>query len=650
MEAVVKLKDIGNFKETELSFKSGCLNVLEMPNAAGKSIVLKSILAVHSFPLRSLLARELATRLGIWSSEPPQPLTRVGSDRGIIEITVDGEVRRCVVESSGDVEVNIDGDERLLFTSFVGYESELLRRISAGEEGLKWLLPMVSNVEDYERVSKIAYSIREDLSRVLELARGKQSRINSLRRELEELRSKLNSTDQRIAEVERELKGEKVDPEIKDRYDKVAAEVNSLRKRIEEEENELKEKKEELEKIAKELPKIEREIRRLEEEVNKIGEEEKKLGSEKNIKKELEEIESKLEELAPERRDAETLLNMSRSALNLKGKRCPLCGGRNIDPDYLRARIEEYEQKLREIDSKARSLVARKEKLNRNLIQLRELDKKLNEKLRELHIKQSEKDSLEKSMESIKPRITSLEYEISSLKQKLFEKEAEMNKLLSKIESPRAADLRRELLDLREERGRIFNKISSIEREIEESSAVRMLDSLMPIEEAISFCEKSIAILDTILEYTANRIDEQRRGFAKRFNDVVEKVIRDLGFEDLRMEIDPSELNVIVRRSGRYQPITSLSSSEKTAMATVLQIALMETFTPRVPFLLVDEVMESFDPERGRKIAEYLLQVARSRDIFVILARVGEKTAVKLISSVEGLETLFKKTAMNEKT
>lgn len=255
MEARIRLKNIGNFDEAEFQFRSGCLNILEMPNAAGKSIVLKSILAAYSFPLKSILAETVASRLGIWRKDHPQPLVRLKADSGVIELFIDGRVRRCIIESSGDVITDVEGDNRMLFTNFVSAESEVLRRISVGGDDLKWILPIVSNVEYYERALKSVSSVIEDLTRTLDLAKSKQDKLSKLEHELNSLTSDLAAINQQIEEVERELNEEqkKINPEVRKKYDAAISEAENLRKIINDKKNELRDYNNELQEVQTKL-------------------------------------------------------------------------------------------------------------------------------------------------------------------------------------------------------------------------------------------------------------------------------------------------------------------------------------------------------------------------------------------------------------
>lgn len=286
-------------------------------------------------------------------------------------------------------------------------------------------------------------------------------------------------------------------------------------------------------------------------------------------------------------------------------------------------------------------LEAKKRKLGNNIEQVRKLEEVRSKILSQLQQNESDRSQLISQMEFIKDRITSLNEYISSLNQELSRKEAEINELMKKLtESSRVSELYEKHKSLVDKRGRISGEISQIEQEIKEISSITVFNTQMPVSNAIQLCEKFISTLKEVSNYIVKRIDEQRTGFAKKFNEAVDAVVKGLGF-GLKVIIEPVELKILIERSGTYQPITSLSSSEKFAIAIVLQMALREAFTPEIPFFLVDEVIMAFDAERAHKIAEYLFETAVNQNLFVVLAKVGKQSIVRQITSKEQLKALF---------
>ena len=69
------------------------------------------------------------------------------------------------------------------------------------------------------------------------------------------------------------------------------------------------------------------------------------------------------------------------------------------------------------------------------------------------------------------------------------------------------------------------------------------------------------------------------------------------------------------------------------SIALILQLSLKETYIPDVPFFLLDDVAEDFDPDRRNVIFNYLKDKAEENDWFVVVTKVREdveKPTIKL--------------------
>ena len=644
MNLNVKLTNISNFEHSEFNFRSGCINILEMPNAAGKSAILKAIATAYSFPLKSRIAEESATRLGIWRKVPPQPLAKIGSSRGIIEIKANGDVRTCIIETQEDIIVNQDGDEKFLFTSFVSIESELFRRISGGEDSLKWLLPAVSKVEDYERVLNVVFSIFDKIEKSLQITKDKKSHLELLKSEIERTKEELTIVEQELEDINQEIEKakDKMDPELKKKYEKTSANIENLRTKINEKEKEVKNSSNDLRRLAKEIERHKKELEDIDTKISEIDVELKQLGTDKEVKREIENIEKELDDLGKKRAIIQYRLKMFKSALSLNEGTCPLCGSGEFNKNYIQNRIEETQRELNKTDSEARAFTAKKENLARKLERIKDLNKKLPELLDKKQYIEREIDKLHREIEPIELKTRSLDNEIKALKSELAEKEELLNKLREKImEKSEVKELYRKIELLLERKGELSARLSQKYEEIEEISKINILEREIPLDRAEELCKLYIAALNEVLNWLKNRINEQKKGFAERFNKSIDNVITRLKFKNLKVWIDSEDLRILIKRGESHQLIASLSLSEKSVIAVLLQIAIKEAFLPKVPIFLIDEVITDFDKERAYEVIKYLLEVAKEKDWIIILAKVGEKSSIMQISSIDEITKIF---------
>ena len=80
-------------------------------------------------------------------------------------------------------------------------------------------------------------------------------------------------------------------------------------------------------------------------------------------------------------------------------------------------------------------------------------------------------------------------------------------------------------------------------------------------------------------------------------------------------------------RSGEYvlQQVKTLSTSEKSAIALILQIALKQMYIPDLDFLILDDVLGNFDEDKKIKIFDYLSKKAHEEDWYIILTTLTDE-------------------------
>jgi len=638
----VRLRNIGNFEAYEAKFDEG-VNILEMQNATGKSVLLKSIAAVFSLPLKSRIAEECAESLGIWRREPPQPLVKVGAREGIIEVESNGKTRTVVIDNSGEIVYNIEGDERFLFTSYLSPASPLFRRISLGESELKWILPAVSKVEYYERARKAVSSILDEFKANLEEAKYKVNNLKNLKKKLERCKTELKSVNKEIERTSSEIeKMEKeVDPKIREEYNTISSSLEELKKEKWEIKERLKEVERDFENKKKGVKKLEEGIKELDYKMRKVGEKLKKLKTFKEIEKRIEELERELNDLKVDRAGINSKLDLFNSAKKLEEGVCPLCGSGNVNKKYIEDGLSKLREELKNIDSKMRALNGEKERLIREYKDRKKLEEDVIPSLKGK--RQKKETELDDVLSILKP----LELEVKALKSELAECEekiAEKSKRLMYVEDriKKVSDvgvLYEKLGKLKARRDDLLNETSRITTEMENTSTMQLIGSEVEVEKAIQLCEEYTQTFERILGWVENKIKEQKRGFAEKFNESIEGVIKELDFE-FSTQIDPEELRIIIKRDGFHQSIASLSTTERSVIAVILQIALKEAFHPDVPLFIVDEIIMDFDKERANKLVKYLLRASKERGWLVILAKVGEKKEIRRITSADEVMVL----------
>jgi DNA repair exonuclease SbcCD ATPase subunit len=139
--------------------------------------------------------------------------------------------------------------------------------------------------------------------------------------------------------------------------------------------------------------------------------------------------------------------------------------------------------------------------------------------------------------------------------------------------------------------------------------------------------------LEELITFAEQRAEEQRQKAAVEFNTNIKKLIESLGFKEFRTirldnayrlyveRLDPKTSNYV------FQPVNTLSESEKLSIALILQVALKETYMPDIPFFIIDGVIQDFDEDRRVKVLDYLSNKAEERDWFIVVTRLTEDAA-----------------------
>ncbi len=115
-------------------------------------------------------------------------------------------------------------------------------------------------------------------------------------------------------------------------------------------------------------------------------------------------------------------------------------------------------------------------------------------------------------------------------------------------------------------------------------------------------------------------------GAVDLFNKNINDIYKEMGFTTFRdikitKEIMRGRLTsldaVVEHASGKKQSLSSLSKAEQLTLGLVFQISAKENYIPAFPFFVIDDNMNTFDPDRSMSILEYLSDKAE----YVLVSR-----------------------------
>jgi chromosome segregation ATPase len=319
---------------------------------------------------------------------------------------------------------------------------------------------------------------------------------------------------------------------------------------------------------------------------------------------------------------------------------CPLCQECQANPIGLiqqvnferaltnaRDRQREAESKLAKAIQKAEDLESLRPEVNRKRKELQEKKSQLEAEFDHLKGKQIEAKA---QLEPISQLLSSLEGELVREQTELNEINTRLQRLLTSGQFERRNQLVAALRQVEADLGRLDERIARLESEVERKIKVEVKGEVVQLASAISLYQEWVETLADLALQIEDAIQQQRKGAARSFNARVTPLLKEMGFEGLRVWIDESSYKLKVQRGNVDQPITSLSGSERHALAALLTLAAKEAYAPDIPFFLVDEVLLDFDRKRLTALSNYLKETSRNSGMLVVVSRLGgEKLNVK---------------------
>jgi uncharacterized protein YhaN len=173
-------------------------------------------------------------------------------------------------------------------------------------------------------------------------------------------------------------------------------------------------------------------------------------------------------------------------------------------------------------------------------------------------------------------------------------------------------------------------RLNEIERKLEAKSYIEISGHKLSLENTKKVLDVWTIVLDEFLRYIRGEAQKERIMAIELFNDQVKKVLKDSKLEYLDVWIDASNyrLHVIDKRVGVEVSPRILSEAERYVLALTIHVALKLTYTPDLPFFLIDEVALSFDEIRKKAMLKYLSDLAKENGWFVVLTELGREPEI----------------------
>ncbi len=628
MRAVLELRNIGGFKGTrQFEFQRGTVNEVEASNATGKTSIIRGLGAVLSGELAHPEIIREAENQGILR----ESLKNIYEKDAMVSLSYDEHVEEWQMKSDGSFG-GTKGDQRFLLSGMLTQEAKIIRQLVEGDSDFSWVTRLLSYAQRYEAAkatvdSKLTNAEQE----VVKIAKRQEALVEQNKELSEKRRQRANLIQ------ERDELAQQLDQKKREHIEK----IKTLEKQI-------RTKEDLLAQYQGSISKSEQDIKYFQ-------------GRWESSEKNLKELEQQLQSIDLSRINKEVIQNVSiidkeLSALRLKiavlnGKKstfadaknvlaqrgetegsCPVCEVSTVSVGFLDERISDLNSDIWEKERGIQTLAAKRTQwLQKEAKARRDIDG-FNQKIKELKNEQRElnssKSRAENELSKAKGELQKIEHEHVSLAQE----KVKLEKETERWEAETHEALKRFERSLKV----VDNDITELTRKIRESSFTDILGRPFSFDEAQNIWHKLEDWLRNVREYLDQRQHAHEVSAIADFNNTVKKVMSDLGFTEFdQIALDKDDKHLKVFRSGFIrQPVESLSTSEKYSLAIVLQIALKQTYVPDIPFFIVDEVVVSYDGARKGKILDYLDQIAKEDELYVIVTKLSEEEGEEITVKV----------------
>ncbi|MCC6055931.1 MAG: AAA family ATPase [Desulfurococcaceae archaeon] len=602
MVIVLELENICGFAgRHKFEFREG-LNEVVAPNAAGKTSLIKALLAMYA-P----------------NAVPVEELLNLDADEGFIKLEIDGSVyiRRFRREKGKVVEVEsqpIARDPKLRYIVLDAQLGEIVRRIVL--ETRTDLTDYLTDVFELDELRKKRIDLQSKVEQL-------KTKIDYLRKQVVELR--VYEGERRRLEEERRKSLEELE-KLKavsiERVHEIQIRINMLNRRLGEIDARLKDLRERL------IPATQDKLKTLQLEIDRL----KKIVNEfydrypepdayiENLKSLLDQINKQIwdwhRELADHREKQNAMQILIEDAMRTGV--CPLCK-RPVE------NLEVFQSAIHEVGSAISNYEAKIKSAQQEWARLWDEYNKIIKEYNEVkEIKSIKLPKYELEYTNLTKALKSYENEIKVL-------ENEKERIVKEIESLRQR-FSKEEQEAAERRARLEMEIGRIEQQIKdlEEYMVRLSEAGRELAET----EQRLKLLQEELNKVEKELYSTLIGLKDEFARIANEVVRELGFgwiKAVRLASDAEgkkfEVKIIrVLPSGREveQPLTTLSTSERSAVALIAvltgyRLRLLDEYKGLVP-IIADEALLAFDPQRYEKILEELKKHAK----YIIVTRLEE--------------------------
>lgn len=636
MKARLSFHNVGGLRgQHNFEYERGKLSIIKGSNSTGKSSIIRALLAVLSVPAdgdfqKRFYLRE-AEKLGILKDpmNPIEGFVNIHENVAKVNVRFNGTPLNYEVTQDGSyITLPITGDRRFLLAGILAGNSKISRQLAGLDDNtepddFRWAVSELSFASNYEALAYEMMTLKENY----EMGKDEAKRTLNEISELETERSSLETQKQQLTAILNDLRDK--NQEIKnlfERRQKITESIQDNKNKLSNYQTQVNIANESLPLTRSQLEYLDLLINDKKAQLAKYDQAIKSVNKEELINK----LDEQVQELIQKRNRLEGSLNLYVTAqYNLRRSKgeviCFLCNEGKISFDKINQKLNNLRSQKDKFNSQIQSLNYEKRQLDTKYGRLESEKDAIQTEINNLT---NEKNDLETNFRIQNSTISVNQSKIERTTRDIEKAQKRRDEIIKKI-PPEYEKINVEYTNKEQEDSQISDRILIVNQKLSEAN-IPLLGKLLRPQHAIRIYDKWISFLAKRINFTQRRAEEQRKKATQEFNQNIQKFMSELGFKEFRDVALNNEYRLYVERldprTGQYvfQQVKTLSTSEKLAIAIVLQMALKETYLPSIPFVLIDDVISDFDDERKSKVLNYLSEKAKNSDWYIITTLLDE--------------------------
>lgn len=665
----VTTSNIGGTESSSVKLQTGSVNIIQGTSFSGKSSLMRGMhLGLVGSPDDH---RDEIERLHLNDADPESssPLLRRGASKGSVSISYEGGAMEATIGSNGQISGK-GSNEKAVYTSMLSDlpKTRLYSAVFNEENGddFRWVSTEVSEAKELEHWQSVLRPLSQELA--------------SIRSKFESWKSSKEEAGSQIAEIDEQLKPLNEERDDLRSDDKQMGDQHA--KKLTAAENRLDSHTRAYNDLALQVKNIETEnashLRRIE-----AAE-----ASKKNAKRQLDDAQDiqEMELIEPDKEALDAVVNKAQDDYDAVKGDAPPSTQRLIDiwlkekqaGPKLTAQLEEEHAKLGDESKVGVALQKLKEAKSARDNEIRKFMDARNKKGSASKMAAAARSDImaaDKAINEANALMSRSGGELSQKKEDLQNSKNEYEGSKAEVDAlsggfsnnPNVAALDKKIAELKSKRDGL---LGSVDFELTLNSLQMLPSKAIPLTEELgerilgngeggkirkelvnfNLKDKSppeirslikaeidngiLVDIDVTSDWVTQRIEDQLQQTRKVFNDVGTTMFEKMPNSRIKsVELDTNYTLVQTWDDGKETGLAG-SGGERALTAAAILIAMRKAFTPDVPILMIDGVLEKLDSGARKNLLDFLKEYAKTDGVTIVVSLLDEKTTEVKVASL----------------